>query len=263
MNLRQIVLAACLFSVTAAAEAAILTDFVFIVDESGSMSSVQTNLRGQIGNFATVLSEGGVDARYGLVGYGDSNVVPRLVSDLTNPTDFATAALGLRDNGGTEPGYQATAFALNQIDSQTSTLSFRTNSIVNLILFTDEPSNGEGAGGQTIGGSTPSLTIVDNLILSDNFFNAVLSGSTTTASYKPLADNHGGSVFDLDSFATLSGPDLEQFVEDFAKVKLAEIQDFCDLNPNDPACRGSVPVPGTLLLIGLGLAGLSIRRRPA
>lgn len=264
MKFRNLVLsvAAGIFGLAASAQAAIITDFVFVVDESGSMASVQANLRSQIGNFASVLSAGGVDARYGLVGYGNNAVVPRRLSDLTSAASFATAAKGLVASGGTEPGYTATAFALNQLDGQTSLMSFRADSIINIILMSDEPSNGEGYGGLRIGGAIPSLSIVDDLLdAEDAFFNAMLSGVSTTASYKALVDNNGGQVFDLRQFATLTGAALDDFVAAFADAKLEEVRDFCDINPNDPACQANVPVPGTLALLGLGVATLRIRRR--
>lgn len=73
--------------------APILSDIVFVVDESGSMGTVQANLRANIGLFASILTgTGQVDAQYGLVGYGDRAIVPRMVTDLTDPTSFATAA---------------------------------------------------------------------------------------------------------------------------------------------------------------------------
>lgn len=87
-----------------ASHAAIITDIVMLVDESGSMGNVQTNLRNNIGSFASILSAGGIDARYGLVGYGNSGVRPRMLTDLTSPAAFATAAQGLLINGGTNPG---------------------------------------------------------------------------------------------------------------------------------------------------------------
>lgn len=267
MKLRKLLLsttAAGMLAVAGSAQAAIITDFIFVVDESGSMSDVQTNLRAQIGNFASVLSGGGVNALYGLVGYGNNSINPRRVTDLTTAANFATAAGGLVASGGWEPGYTATAFALNQLDNQSPQFTFRPDSIINIILMSDEPSNYDGYAGARVNNQVPSLAIVDDLLDAEGaLFNAMLSGSNTIASYQPLADNHGGQVFDLSAFATLSGAALDDFVRRFAEAKLAEVQDYCDLNPNDPACQGgAAPLPGTLSLLGLGLASLRLRRRP-
>jgi len=160
------------------AQAVILSDIIFVVDESGSMGTVQANLRNNIGLFASILTgTGQVDAQYGLVGYGDSSVVPRMLSNLTTAANVATAAAGLRVNGGTESGYAGTAFALNAIDGQTSLFNFRSNAVKNIIIFTDEDNDFINQLGGRVGGDSASYDEIDALLTSNNaLFNAVVSG---------------------------------------------------------------------------------------
>ncbi|MBS3805298.1 MAG: VWA domain-containing protein [Oleiphilaceae bacterium] len=248
--------------------APILSDLVFVVDESGSMGNVQANLRSNIGLFASILTgTGQVDAQYGLVGYGNRSVVPRRLADLTNDTDFATAAQNLVASGGTEPGYTATAFALNALDNQSESFSFRSNAVKNVIILTDEPTNGDAVPRGAINGQAVSETVLDGVLDDNNaLYNGVLSRFSTIQSYEDLITDHGGSVFDLGLFNSTEESVVQAFVTDFANAKLQETLGFCELNPQDPACseNGATPVsePGSLALLGLGLSGLvAIRRR--
>ena len=246
--------ASTLFGFGVQSQAAIVTDIVMMVDESGSMSNVQANLRNNIGAFASILSAGGIDARYALVGYGNGSVIPRLLTDFTTPAGFATAAGNLVASGGTEPGYTAIDRALNGV----LPLTYRAGALKNLIIFTDEPSNGDSSYGSSF------TTADDNLTFYNALFNAVLRGTSTEASYSPLASGHGGNVYDLNDLNTTDQTVVSAFVDSFARSKLQEIVDYCTLHPNDPACQGgSVPEPGTLALIGLAIVGLRLTRRSA
>jgi uncharacterized protein (TIGR03382 family) len=254
------------FTVSAVQAAPIKTDIIMIVDESGSMGTVQTNLRNNIGLFASILDSFGIDARYGLVGYGSNTIVPRMLTDLTDANSFATAALGLRVNGGTEPGYVASAYALNALDGQTTLFSFRPDAIKNLIIFTDEPSNGDSGrgriGGVNITSNPAGRGLVDDVIKANNaLYNAVLSGTSTINSFGPLATENGGAVFTLGSLNTTNQQAVRDFVTAFAEAKAQETLDFCVRFPNDPACQNQVSSPGTLALAGLALLALVGQRR--
>jgi hypothetical protein len=226
------------------------------------MGNVQTNLRNNIGLFASILSAGGVNAQYGLVGYGDSNVRPRMVTNLTDATSFATAAAGLKINGGTEPGYTASAFALNALDGQSNVFSYRSNAVKNIIIFTDEASNGDTTSRGAVGGSAVTETIVDGLLTSNKaLYNAVVSGGANN-SYGSLATGHSGQVFNLSLFNTTNVQQITDFVTAFANAKLKETIDFCTANPTAPECQPSVvPEPGILALLGVGMFGIGWTRR--
>lgn len=259
MKLKQTlsaVIAAVGLTVASASHAVIYSDIVMMVDESGSMGGVQTNLRNNISNFASILQAGGLDVRFALVGYGSSfNYLPRTMTNFTNAAGFATAAAGLVASGGTEPGYAAIQFALTS-----PTLTWRSNAVKNLIIFTDEPSNGDPSG------TTQAKATADLALTTANaLFNAVLSGTTTINSYDDLYNAHGGNLYDLTQLGSSNQTTVQNFVTAFANSKLKETIDFCTANPTAPECQGNnVPEPGSLALLGLGMAGLAgLRRRGA
>ena len=122
---------------TSATAASLSSDVVVIVDESGSMSLEQAWLGTIIPQLDTAMqSQGLVDNRFGLVGFGSSSEtlgrsLPVGGANFGNSAQFATATNSLRLNGWFEDGYSAIDFAL-------SNYTFRAGAAVNFILVTDE-----------------------------------------------------------------------------------------------------------------------------
>jgi len=234
-----LLLVAMLVMAPAAWAAYIPADVVFMIDESGSMGNDQANVITHIGTFTNTLAAGGVDVQYGLVGYGQSanSGNPHLVSNLTNQAGFIAAMGTLVASGGREPGYDATIYALNNI-------TYRTTSVKNLILVTDEPSNGDN---NSAAAADAALTAANAL------WNGIIETSNPSQ-YPMLAANHGGNVWDIDAFRG----DPSGFITTFSSAKLREIQQQAI---EQGITSGVIPEPTTMVLMGIGLAGAALRRR--
>ena len=230
------------------------TDIVMIVDESGSMSNVHSNLGNSIGLFASILQAGGLDAQFALVGYGFAGDNIRLLTDFVDATTFAGFTGDLYSIGSNEPAYDATAYALDGLTAESAGLSYRADAVKNLILFADEASNSD---------TEYDANSLDGLLQqSSALFNVVLGG--TFSDLLTLAANNGGHGFDLNELNTSDTNALTAFVTNFAQVKLQETLDYCVANPNDPACVGGgadpVPAPWGLGFMVMALAIMRVRR---
>ena len=99
-------------------------------------------------------------------------------------------------------------------------------------------------------------------VLKDNsaLFNVVLGGEF--GELIDLALNNGGNSFDLNELNTTVQSEIDDFVTNFAEVKLQETVDFCAENPDHPACTDSepVPAPAGIALLSLGLLFLTRKK---
>ncbi|MEM8987369.1 MAG: PEP-CTERM sorting domain-containing protein [Pseudomonadota bacterium] len=245
-------------------QAAIISDIVFVIDDSVSMANDINQVRQRIVQFNTAMVNAGIDANYGLVSFGGpggrggaiscSNVV-KLQQDVTSFGAFNAPGGAFQSLGApcqpSEPGSEATLFAMNN-------LTFRTDSIINTILITDEDDDS----------SQSDFLAADAALAAKNaLFNYIgrPGVGTTNARYGVLAANHGGQAFDIRNFRS----DPDPFFANFIDTKVQEIIDTCDDNPNLPGCTGGgtpVSEPGTIGLIGFALFGLGVyarRRRKA
>jgi len=265
-----------------AAQAATTADVIFVVDESGSMSTEHGWLSTMVNSLDTELSAASVtDNRYGLVGFGSyNNKLGHKISvggdDWGTAAELSTATGSLVTSGSREDGWSGIDFALNGY-------SFRAGAGINIILVTDEDRDNENtsltynsvlADLNNAGTAGAILNSVVNWSFFDstgaralgvdsktNAYTADGSGGYTTSTggtassggvkdqYVNLAWSTGGAGWDLNQLRS-GGLTADSFTEAFVDIKVQEIQE-----------QPVVPAPGALLLGTLGTALVGYLRR--
>jgi hypothetical protein len=177
-------------------------DILFVVDESGSMNTEHAWIAGMVGSMESGLVAAGVGDvtpnQYGMVTFGSSSVsggdpVKESVGggDWGTAAELATTATSLVASGGTEDGYEAIMFALNNY-------TFRSGAALNIILITDE--DRDVTTGDTYASTLAALNqknallnvVVNNSFGSDD--GAALGRFADSKDLNPLFDKDGNPV---------------------------------------------------------------------
>jgi Mg-chelatase subunit ChlD len=187
--------AAALMSVGANAQTGPISgDIIFVIDESGSMDPYQNAIQNGIPDLASAIQAEGVDAQFGVIGFGSNSPAPAVVQPSTSDlTTFATAIDMLNSSGLDEPGYDALELATVSSETQQ-----RPNAGLCVVLVTDAPSNGAGL-------TDPADPIRALTQAGATLFGALgdtdpanSPGNTTFDSYEPIIDATGGAWFPIE-----------------------------------------------------------------
>ncbi|EDM69785.1 hypothetical protein RAZWK3B_10497 [Roseobacter sp. AzwK-3b] len=263
------------------------SNVVFLVDESGSMTTEHQFLKDVILDLDAGLDSAGVtDRSYGVVGFGASNPAPRTISDgiLDSAADTLTEFSNLVLTGSEEDGYAAIEFAR-------TAFNYAQGAAINFILVTDEDrdnmgnsltyssilsalkgqnillnaiiNNPFGSDSNSVGtalgiDSDGTAYIADGTGFTTDIGAFIGNGAGTTEDdYAKLALATGGAAWDLNKIRA-GGDTAEAFSSAFVTIKVQEI------TTQPPSGQIPLPAGGWLLLTGLGgLAALRRKRRAA
>lgn len=190
-------------------------DIMWVIDTSGSMGDDIDEVKARIIDFDSAMTAEGIDANYALVRFGGT---PSLIQDVVSFDVFAAPGSpfsNLTDNGGgSERGSQADALGLN-------TANFRPNSVINVILVTDEDDDSSNTQFQAAIAAHNETGALFNFI-------GVPGTGNTNSRYGFLASENGGAAFDIAEFRSDPAP----FFTNFIATKVEEIIEAaeCDVD---------------------------------
>lgn len=221
-------------------------DFVFAVDQTGSMRDKIEAIKQNIDDFTTKLAAKGIDYRLGLITF-DDNVAGRywLTDDLGQFKKWigTIEAAG----GGDEPEN-----ALEALRAATG-MNFRSSANRCVVLITDAPYHEYNVNGF---GRTMYTARTMSVILNRNDIRTFCITPTNIPGYRQIAEETGGQLFDIEqSFSDI----LNKFVTTMTALYSATYRSSNDLIPD--SIQVEVKLPGQNAATKRRLAVLEVGRK--
>lgn len=221
-------------------------DFVFLIDQTGSMGSKIEGVKQNIDEFTTRLAAKGIDYRLGLIVFDDNVAERHWLTE--NLDEFKKWINGIVARGGGDTKENA----LEALRAATG-MNFRQSANRCVALITDAPYHqyGEHGYGRTM---YTTRTIMSVLQRYDLRTFCIIDPSII--GYKTIAESTGGQVFDIHrSFAEI----LNQFVTTMTSLYTATYKSNADLIPDSIVVE--LKIPGTKVAVRKALPVLEIGRK--
>jgi outer membrane protein OmpA-like peptidoglycan-associated protein len=221
-------------------------DFVFLIDQTGSMGSKIEGVKQNIDEFTTRLTAKGIDYRLGLVVF-DDNVAERhwLTDDINEFKGWVSA---LEAHGGGD----AKENALEALRAATG-MNFRMSANRCVVLITDAPYHQYGEHGY---GRTMYTTNTITSMLNRFDIRTFCIVSPDILGYRNIAAGTDGQVFDVNQpFAEI----LNKFVSTMTALYTATYRTGADIIPD--SVKIELKIPGTKISVKKTFAVLEIGRK--
>lgn len=221
-------------------------DFVFLIDQTGSMGSKIEGVKQNVDEFTTRLAAKGIDYRLGLIVF-DDNVSERhwLTDDIAQFKGWIEGIVA-RGGGDTKEN------ALEALRAATG-MNFRQSANRCVVLITDAPYHqyGETGYGRTMYTTRSLLNVLNRYDL--RTFCII---DPSIVGYKTIAESTGGQIFNIhQSFADI----LNKFVTTMTSLYTATYRSNADLIPDSIAIE--LKIPGAKVAVRKMLPVLEVGRK--
>ncbi|MBS1911451.1 MAG: OmpA family protein [Bacteroidetes bacterium] len=221
-------------------------DFVFLIDQTGSMGSKIDAVKQNIEEFTTRLTAKGIDYRLGMIAFDDNVADRHWLTDNLQEFKGWVGALEARGGGDVKEN------ALEALRAATS-MNFRSSANRCVVLITDAPYHQYGEHGY---GTTNYTTSTMTQLLARYDMRTFCIVSTAIVGYRAIADGTGGQVFDIEKpFAEI----LNSFISTMTSLNTVTYRTKADLIPD--SIRVELKIPNAGITVHKNFAVLEVGRK--